>query len=61
MEDVTWTVTEPNGKVTKQGKKMAHKAPFEITEKTAKAQIPVMEGWNSMRQCLIENGLMEEK
>lgn len=62
MDEITWTVTEPNGKVTVLGKgKMAHKQPFEVNDKTPKGQIPVIEGWNQMRECLIENGLMESK
>lgn len=61
MDNITWTVTEASGKVSKQGNKMAHKAPFEVTDKTPKGQIPVIEGWNEMRQCLIDNGLMEPK
>lgn len=61
MSDITWTVTEASGKVTMQGKKMPHKQPFEITDKTPKGQVPVIEGWNDMRQCLIDNGLMEPK
>jgi hypothetical protein len=59
MEPITWTVTEANGQVTRQGKKLAYKQPFEITDKTPKAQIPVIDGWNEMQKCLIENGLME--
>jgi hypothetical protein len=61
MSGVTWTVTESSGKVTRQGKKMAHKAAFEINDKTPKGQVPVIEGWNAMRQCLIDNGLMESQ
>lgn len=61
MEEVTWTVTEPDGKVSVQGKKRPHRAPFEITDKTPKGQIPVIEGWNEMRQDCIDHGIMEPK
>lgn len=42
-------------------KKLKHRDPFEINDKTPKGQVPVIEGWNEMRQCLLENGLMEQK
>jgi hypothetical protein len=57
MPEVTWELS--NGLKPQKMKKLAHKQPFEITDKTPKAQIPVIEGWNEMRQCLIDNGLME--
>lgn len=57
MPEVTWELS--NG--AKTSNKMPHKAPFEVNDKTPKGQIPVIEGWNDMRKCLIENGLMESK
>lgn len=62
MEPITWTVTEATGEVKRvSGKKLAHRPLFEVNEKTKKEQLGFIEGWNEMRKCLIENGLMEEK
>ena len=38
-----------------------HYEAFEVNEKTAKNQLPVIERWNIMRQCLLDNGLMKLK
>jgi hypothetical protein len=59
MSEVTWELS--NGLKLQKVKKMAHKVPFEVNDKTPKGQVPVIEGWNEMRQCLIDNGLMESK
>lgn len=63
MEEVTWTVTEPSGEVKMVGKRvqMAHLEAFEIKENTPKAQLATINGWNTMRQCLLDNGLMKSK
>lgn len=59
MSEVTWELS--SGTKTQKVSKMPHKAAFEVNDKTPKGQIPVIEGWNSMRECLINNGLMEPK
>jgi pantothenate kinase len=58
-----WTVGERNGEVKTTGKRtqLPYLEAFEITEKTPKAQLVTIEGWNSMRQCLLDNGLMKSK
>lgn len=63
MDEVTWTVTEASGDVTVTGKRsqLTYREPFEITDKTPKGQIPVIEGWNEMRTRLIELGEMKLK
>lgn len=63
MSEVTWTVTEPSGEVKKVGKieQLPYLEAFEVTDKTPKAQLVTINGWNSMRQCLIDNGLMKLK
>jgi hypothetical protein len=62
MQEITHTVTEQSGKVTNTKKPWRkHREAFEITDKTPKGQIPVIEGWNEMRQDCIDNGIMEPK
>lgn len=38
---------------------LKHRPSLEITEKTTKGQIPVIEGWNEMRERLLRTGEME--
>lgn len=59
MSDVTWELSS-EAKPQKV-KKMAYKAPFKIEKTTTDGQKPVIDGWNEMQKCLIENGLMEPK
>lgn len=59
MPEVTWELS--NGLKPQKTKKRPHRAAFEITDKTPKGQIPVIEGWNEMRQDCIDNGIMEPK
>lgn len=63
MDEVTWTVTEQSGEVKKVGKvtQLQYRQPFEITGTTTKAMAVTIEGWNEMRQCLLDNGLMKSK
>jgi hypothetical protein len=63
MEPIAWTVTEPSGKTSVQGtvSQIKHRDPLVSTEKTPKGQNDFIEGWNEMRQCLIDNGLMKQK
>jgi len=41
--------------------KLKHRQPFEVKKDTPTAQLETMTGWNEMRQCLIDNNLMESK
>lgn len=59
MENSKWVSAGEVGQVGTT--KMPFCAPFEVTEKTPKGQLYTIETWNAMRQCLIENGLMEPK
>lgn len=63
MQVITHTVTEPNGKVTKQSsmEKLSFAAPFEINDKTPKNQLYTINKWNEMRQRLLDLGEMEPK
>lgn len=63
MSEVTWTVTEPNGEAKTVGKKtqLAYLEAFESNSNTPKAQLVTINGWNAMRQCLLDNGLMKTK
>lgn len=63
MDPITWTVTEQSGEVKTTGKRsqLVYREAFEITDRTAKGQIPVIEGWNEMRARLLELGEMKSK
>lgn len=63
MNEVTWTVTEANGQVKTVGKieQLPYLEAFEVTDKTPKAQLVTINGWNSMRARLIELGEMKAK
>lgn len=62
-DEITWTVTEPDGRVTVQSnrKKIPFVQEFEVTDKTPKNQLFTIEMWNKMRQRLLELGEMEPK
>ena len=61
MNEVTWTVTQPDGKVTTTADKhpyvMPIKVPKDVDEKTKQ----FWDNYNSMQKKLMENGLMESK
>jgi hypothetical protein len=40
--------------------KLEHLVSFEINDKTPKGQIPVIEGWNKMRERLLLLGEMKQ-
>jgi len=63
MNEVTWTVTEPNGAVKMVGKQvqLPHYDAFEITKDTTKEMKVTIDRWNLMRQSLLDNGLMKSK
>lgn len=57
MEEITWTVTEPNGKVTiSTPKKMAYVPPWKSVPEEQREKI-----FNAMRGALSLADLMETK
>lgn len=62
MENIEWTVTEPSGEV-KSTKKTKHPfvAAFKVTDDMSEGQKVTIETFNSMRQMLIDNDLMNKK
>lgn len=63
MPDTNWIVGERSGEATTTSKQvqLPYLEPFEVTDKTPKAQLVTINGWNAMRKCLLENGLMKQK
>lgn len=63
MDEVTWTVTQPDGtsEVISKREPIPFLPPCEITEKMPKAQVAFAEGWNKMRDRLLEIGEMRTK
>lgn len=63
MDNITWTITEPNGNVTVQGNKA--KVPYVALQRTndkmTDSQKEGVRVWNLMVRTLQENGLMEER
>jgi hypothetical protein len=63
MSEVTWTVTQPSGEVTKT--KPVEKLPHYIEVKIIKTMDDNTKSWyekfNNMRNKLLEHGLMESK
>ncbi|CAH1205642.1 hypothetical protein PAECIP111893_02384 [Paenibacillus plantiphilus] len=62
MPDIEWTVTEPSGEV-KSTKKTKHPfvAAFKVTDDMSEGQKATIETFNSMRQMLLDNDLMNKK
>lgn len=62
MEKIEWTVTEPSGEV-KSTKKTKHPfvASFKVTDDMSEGQKVTIETFNSMRQMLLDNDLMNKK
>lgn len=59
---IEWTVTEANGEVTRpKGNKHPYVAPFKMTTDMSDGQRSTVETINSMRQMLLDNGLMHKK
>lgn len=63
MNEITWTVTEPSGKVitTKPVEKVPHYIEVKITKTMDDNTKAWYEKFNTMRNKLIEHGLMESK
>lgn len=62
MEKIEWTVTEPSTEV-KSTKRTKHPfvAPFKVTDDMSEGQKVTIETFNSMRQALLDNDLMNKK
>lgn len=63
MSNVSWTVTEPDGKssVVTTLPKLPYQPEIEVTEKMPKGQLAFAEGFNAMRKRLIELNQMETR
>jgi hypothetical protein len=63
MDEITWTVSEPNGEVKITGKRtqLPYFEPFVVTEKTTKEMKVTIERWNLMQQRLLDTGEMKSK
>lgn len=63
MDKITWTVTEPNGdkKVVSEREPLPYREPVEITGKMSKGQEAFAQGYNEMRERLLELGEMKAK
>lgn len=60
-QEITWTVTEPNGTVTSTKKKMQFVTPIKVTDNMDDNQKLFFTNYNNMQKELIKNGLMETK
>jgi hypothetical protein len=63
MDEVTWTVTEPNGNTSVQDPKEKHcfLKLIDIPSDMPEGQKTFALQFNSMREMLIKNGLMNKK
>lgn len=62
MSEITWTVSTPDGVVTRTGaNKMPYIMPIKITKEMDDSQKTFFTKYNEMQKTLIDNGLMETK